>query len=231
MSAAPQPLSVVMIGATGAVGGHALQTLLQQPGLQRLTLIGRRPVLGLTHPAVQQFKVDDLQQTASYMAELAGHDAAICTLGVGQPSKVSRDEFVRTDRDSVLAFAGACRRAGVRHFELLCAVGANPRSASFYLRTKGELEEGLKALGFERLSLFEPSVILTPTNRYGWTQALTLKLTPWVNPVLLGAARKYRGIAVDRLGASLALNLWRPGQGVATLHWTDFIALTPTTPT
>lgn len=225
MSEAAQPLSVVMIGATGAVGGQVLQTVLQQPGLQRLTLIGRRPVLGLTHPAVQQRKVDDLQQTASYMVELAGHDAAVCTLGVGQPSKISRQEFVRVDRDSVLAFAGACRRAGVRHFELLGSVGAHPRSWSFFLRTKGELEEGLKALGFERLSLFQPSMILTPTNRYGWTQAMTLRVTPWVNPLLLGGARKYRGIAVERLGAAMALNLLRPGSGVQILHWDDFMTL------
>ncbi len=230
MSAVLRPLSVAMIGATGAVGGHALHTLLQQPGLQRLTLIGRRPVLGLAHPAVLQRKVDDLQQTASYMADLAGHEAALCTLGVGQPSQMSREEFLRIDRDSVLAFAGACRRAGVRHFELLGSVGANPRSASFYLRSKGELEEGLKALGFERLSLFQPSMILTPTNRYGWTQALTLKLMPWVNPVLLGVARKFRGIPVERLGASMALNLLRPGRGLETLHWTDVMALTASPP-
>lgn len=225
MSAVIQPLSVVMIGATGAVGGHALHTLLQQPGLQRLTLIGRRPVLGLIHPAVQQRKVDDLQQTASYMADLVGHEAAICTLGVGQPSQISREEFLRIDRDSVLAFAGACRRAGVRHFELLGSVGANPRSASFYLRSKGELEEGLKALGFERLSLFQPSMILTPSNRYGWTQALTLRLMPWVNPLLVGGARKFRGIPVEQLGRAMARQALSAGSGVQTLQWPDFQAL------
>jgi uncharacterized protein YbjT (DUF2867 family) len=219
MSIDPQPLSVVMVGATGAVGGQVMQTLLRQPGLYRLTLIGRRPVLGLTHPGVRQRKVDDLLQTASYATELSGHDVAICTLGVGQPSQVSREELVRVDRDSVLAFAAACRRAGVRQFELLSAMGAKPTSASFYLRTKGELEEGLKALGFERLSLFQPSVILTPTNRYGWSQGLLLRLMPKLQPLLVGGLQAYRGIEVQRLGAAMAYQALGTGQGVEVLRW------------
>lgn len=62
----------------------------------------------------------------------------------------------------MLAFLQACKQAGVEHFELLGSVGANAKPSNFYLRTKGELEEGLKALGFARLSLFRPSMILTP---------------------------------------------------------------------
>ena len=37
---------------------------------------------------------------ASYRAHLAGHDCAICTLGVAQPPEMSRDEFVRIDQDA-----------------------------------------------------------------------------------------------------------------------------------
>jgi uncharacterized protein YbjT (DUF2867 family) len=224
MSAAAKPLKVVMIGATGAVGGELVKTLLRQPALQRLSLLGRRPVAGLAHPAVHQHTVDVLQPD-SYRAVLDGHDTAVCTLGVGQPSQMSFEEFVRIDRDSVLALAGACRAAGVRHFELLGSVGANASSRSAYLRTKGELVEGLKALGFERLSLCQPSMILTPTNRYGLSQAITLRVMPWLNPLLLGSARKYRGISVERLGAAMALQLVSPGSGVQTLHWPELMAL------
>jgi len=61
---------------------------------------------------------------------------------------------------------------------LLSSVGISPKSKSFFLRTKGELVEALKALNFERLSIFMPSMILTPTNRYGFSQALTLAVWP-----------------------------------------------------
>ena len=211
-------LSVVMIGATGAVGGHVAQTLAQMPDVRKITLLGRRPVDGMTTDKAVQTVVDVLEP-ASYESALTDHNAAICTLGVGQPSKVSRDEFVKIDKVAVLAFAESCKAAGVRHFELLGSVGTNPNSRSFYLRTKGELEEGLKSLEFDRLSLFRPSMILTPTNRYGFTQRVALAVWPRLNPLLAGGLRKYRGLAVDRLGQAIALNLRGSRTGVEILHW------------
>lgn len=217
-------LSVVMIGATGAVGGHVARTLVQMPDVGRVTLLGRRPLDGISTDKTVQTVVDVLD-TASYESCLKDHDAAVCTLGVGQPSKMSRDEFVKIDKLAVLAFAESCKHAGVRHFELLGSVGTDPNSRSFYLRTKGELEEGLKTLGFERLSLFRPSMILTPTNRYGFAQGVALAVWPRLRPILAGNLRKYRGIAVDRLGRAIAMNLRGPGTGVEILRWDAIDAL------
>ena len=216
--------SVVMLGATGAVGNHAALTLAQLPYMQRLSLLGRRPADNIAGSFVAQHAVDVLQPD-SYQALLSGHDTAICALGVGEPSKMDKAQFVRIDRDAVLDFARACKQAGVRHFELLCAIGANSKSSSFYLRTKGELEDGLKALNFERLSLFEPSMIITPANRYGVGQAVLLKAMPLIDRALIGSLRKFRSIRAERLGVALAMNLLTDKPGVETLHWDDFMAL------
>ncbi len=148
--------------------------------------------------------VIDVLDPASYRAHLNGCDIAICTLGVGQPTKVDRAHLVRIDHNAVLGFATACKAAGVRHFLLLSSIGAHPGSRSFYLRTKGELEDGLEILNFERLSLFQPSMILTPTNRYGLSQALTLALWPRLHPILIGPLAKFRGVPVDILGQAIA---------------------------
>lgn len=209
---------VVMVGATGAVGGQVVNTLLEMSDVTSMTLLGRRLLEGVGANKVSQ-SVIDVFDPRSYESVLRGHDAAICTLGVGEPSKVSREEFVRVDKTAVLTFAASCRRAGVRHFQLLGSVGANPRSKSFYLRTKGELEEELRALGFERLSLFRPSMILTPENRYGVTQALALAIWPRLRPILVGRLRKYRGIPVEELGRAIALNLRTETIGPEVLDW------------
>jgi uncharacterized protein YbjT (DUF2867 family) len=222
-----QPLSVVMLGASGAVGGHVVRQLTTFAELQRLTLLVRHSLAAPTHSAIEQHVVDVINPS-SYQNHLPSHNAAICTLGMGQPSKFSKEEFVRVDKDAVLAFAVACKQAGVRHFELLSAVGANAKSRFFYLRIKGELEDGLKAIGFERLSLFEPSMILTPTNRYGLSQAIVLKVWPLLNPLLVGGQRKSRGIRVDTLGIAMANNLRTTKPGVETLHWDQFVDLSRT---
>jgi uncharacterized protein YbjT (DUF2867 family) len=217
-------LSIVMAGATGAVGVVAARTLAALPEVARLTLIGRRAAEGVAGPTVSQHMAD-VADPAAYAALLPGHAAAVCTVGVGQPSKVSREEFVRIDKVAVLAFAAACRDAGVGHFSLLCSVGADARSSNFYLRTKGELEDGLRALGFPRLSLFEPSVILTPQNRYGWSQGMLLAAMPLLNPLMIGGLRKFRGIPLATLGRAMALNVARPGAGEEVLRYDEIVAL------
>lgn len=216
--ATTRPLSVVMLGATGAVGGHVARTLVSMTELEALTLLGRRPLEGLSGDHIQQ-TVIDLSDPRSYQTLLPGHETAICTLGVGQPSRITKEEFVEIDKRVVLAFASACKDAGVRHFELLGSVGADARSRSFYLRTKGELEDGLRDLAFDRLSLFRPSLIITPTNRYGILQGLSLAVWPWLQPVMVGGLRKFRGISVERLGRAMAVNLRESGNVVEVLNW------------
>ncbi len=214
-------LAVIMMGATGAVGSEAVKTLVNIPQLKRLTLLGRRPVENLNSDVVIQHKID-VTKPETYTNLIAGHESAICTLGVGQPSKISQEAFLKIDKIAVIDFAKACKNAGVRHFELLSSVGIDASSSNFFLRTKGELVEELKALNFERLSIFQPSMILTPTNRYGIGQAITLAIWPLLKPLLFGSMKKYRGVKVETLGAAFAGNLLRENAGLEYLNWENF---------
>jgi uncharacterized protein YbjT (DUF2867 family) len=217
------PLRVVMMGASGAVGAQVVAALQATPRCETLTLLNRRPLDRVTGGTVHPYVIN-VEDPSTYQAYLAGHHAAVCTLGVGQPSAVSAAEFVRVDRDAVAAFAVACKQAGIAHFSLLSSVGADASSRSFYLRTKGELINTIVALGFARVSIFHPSMILTPTNRYGVTQGLMLAVWPSLGVVLQGPLRKYRGISDATLGTAIAENLFTAGGGVERLHWDQCMA-------
>lgn len=216
--------SIVMLGASGAVGSEALKSLLDHKDLHQLTLLGRTPISGINKDYVFQHQIN-VSDPDSYKEFLTGHTIAICTLGVGEPSKVSKEEFIKIDKQAVLEFAKACKNSGVRHFELLASVGISSKSSSFYLRAKGELVDELKALKFERLSIFQPSMILTPTNRYGISQAIVLKVFPLLKPFLMGSLRKYRGIPVSVLGQSMAKNVFIAGKNYETFHWDQFYSI------
>jgi uncharacterized protein YbjT (DUF2867 family) len=220
---------VLLFGATGAVGGEIFKTLLSLPQVGKVTVLGRRKAEvppSLNRPGKLVQKIVDLDKTTSFAKSLKGRTHAICALGVGQPSKMAREEFVRIDRDLVLAIARACRKAGVKNFALLSAMGANSQSSFFYPKVKGQLEDGLRDLKFERLRLFRPSMILTPTNRYDWLQGFLLWLWPLLNPFLVGPLTKARGIRVEALGKAVALGgVTDDEPGVKILHWTDFNSL------
>jgi uncharacterized protein YbjT (DUF2867 family) len=216
-----ESLSVVFLGATGAVGGHVLDVLCAMPEVEAVTVLARRAA-ERPRSAKVAWHVVDVMDAASYAALLPGHTTAICTFGVGQPSKVSREEFTRVDHDAVLAFAKACHAAGVAHFELLGSVASDPAASNFYLKSKGALREAIANMGFARTTTFQPSMLITRTNRYDWKQAVLLKLWPMVSIALVGSLDKYRGITVEKLGAAMARHVVTAGIGNEILHWRDF---------
>lgn len=217
---------LVLLGATGAVGRNVLAEALRNPAFETVRTLGRRKaaVTDGEAPADKLTQhIVNLEDPASCRPLVAGHSAAICTLGVGEPSKSTHEEVWKIEIDYVMAFAAACKDAGVRHFSLMTSVGANARSRSFYLRLKGTQEERVEALGFERTSIFRPSLLLTPQNRYGASQAVLLAVWPRIDWLFAGPLRRFRGIRVEDLGRAMALNAARdaPG-GVEIYEWGGF---------
>lgn len=216
--------SIVFLGASGAVGSAALENILSFSGLHKLLLLGRRKQDIGNHKNLEQ-QVIDIADTASYKDYINDFDTAICTLGVGEPSKMSKDDFVKIDKTAVLDFARTCKADEVKHFQLLSSVGVSASSRSFFLRTKGELIEALEDLSFDCLSIFQSSLILTPTNRYGLSQAIVLKVRPQLDFMLQGKAKKYRGIKVEELGKAIANNVFTTGTGTEYIQYEQFKSL------
>lgn len=218
--------SAVVIGGSGAVGSSVVRALLAGDVWRRVTVLVRRPdaLAELKDPRLER-RVCDVLDSAQYEGFLTGHGVAFCTLGIGEPSKVAREEFKRVDLDGTATFAGACRRQGVQHFSLLTAVMANAKSRVYYTHIKGETEERVKALGFARASFFRPSMLVTPTNRFGFTQAVFLKVFPLIDPLLVGPLSRFRSIKVSDLGKAMVRHAERPGAGVEVLEWREFEAV------
>lgn len=58
-----------------------------------------------------------------------------------------------------MEMARAARDAGTRVYVLISSTGANPASGIAYSRMKGEIEEDVKNLGFERTVILRPGLI------------------------------------------------------------------------
>ncbi|MBJ2175093.1 NAD(P)H-binding protein [Aureibaculum sp. A20] len=212
--------AVIVLGATGAVGNQVLNYLIKRAEVLQISTLGRRLVPDLSETLVVQHSVDVFDPN-TYQEIVKNHQVAICTFGLGEPSKVSKEDFVKIDKTAVISFAKACKEVGVTHFQLLSSVGINAKSASFYLRSKGELVNELEAMSFDRLSIFQPSMIITKTNRYGIAQGITLKVWPVLSRVLFGPLKKFRGIDVEHLGKAFVTNMFENKMGLEMITWED----------
>lgn len=150
--------TVAIAGASGVVGSRVLQHLLAREGVERVVTVGRRPS-PVQHEKLTA-RVVDLRDPAAVTAALPeGLAAAACCLGTTMKQAGSREAFRAVDLDAVVAFGRAALARGARRFLLVSSLGADPRSRSFYLRTKGEAEAALAQLGFPQLTVLRPSFI------------------------------------------------------------------------
>ena len=126
-------MSIVLAGGTGVIG----QALLDHAGnAHDIITVGRRPTERAAHEIVADF---------TNLPALPPAETAICVLGTTIGKAGSREAFYAVDYGAVMSFAQAARAAGTRHFIVVTAVGADPSSAVFYSRVKGEVERDLQA--------------------------------------------------------------------------------------
>jgi uncharacterized protein YbjT (DUF2867 family) len=160
MTPAELPKRLVIVGATGMVGGYALRYALGHPAVGGVTAVGRKPS-GITHPKLTEVLHQDFADCSPLAAVLAGQDAAVFCLGT-YTGAVSDEELRRVTVDYTVEFARVLHGSSPdATFVFLSGSGADPtgRSRMAFARYKGEAENALSAAGFPRVYIFRPAYI------------------------------------------------------------------------
>lgn len=187
---------LLLVGATGLVGGHVLDQALADPRVSAVVAPTRRalaPRPGLINPVVD---FDRLPQDADWWAV----DAVVCTLGTTARKAGSPGAFYRVDHDHPLEVAYLAHRHGARAYALNSALGADAASRVFYLRTKGEIERDLQAVGYASLTLVRPGLIGGARAESRPLERLAVMASGWVQPLL---PRRWRVVPAERIARCL----------------------------
>jgi uncharacterized protein YbjT (DUF2867 family) len=151
---------LVIVGATGMVGGYALRCALDHPAVGRVTVIGRRK-LGISHPKLKEVLHQDFADCAALADPLSGQDAAVFCLGTYTGS-VPDAELRKITVGYTIEFARVLHGSSPEAaFSFLSGNGADQtgRSRMPFARYKGEAENALLAAGFPRVYIFRPAYI------------------------------------------------------------------------
>ncbi len=151
---------LVVVGATGMVGGEALRYALDHPAVRAATAIGRKPT-GLAHPKLKEVLHQDFSDGSALAGALSDQDAAVFCLGA-YTGAVPDAELRRITVDYAVEFARVLRTSSPNAtFAFLSGGGADPtgRSRLAFARYKGEAEKALSAAGFSRLYILRPAYI------------------------------------------------------------------------
>jgi len=160
MTATEKQMRLVIVGATGMVGGYALRYALDHTAVGCVPAIGRR-ALGISHPKLQEILHHDFADCSTLAEPLSGQDAAVFCLGTYTGS-VSDVELRTITAGYTIEFARVLRSSSpTAAFSFLSGSGADPtgRSRIAFARYKGEAENALLAAGFPGVYIFRPAYI------------------------------------------------------------------------
>ena len=151
---------LVIVGASGMVGGCALRCALEHPNVGQVTSVGRRN-LGISHPKLIEVLHQDFADCSALAGTLSGQDAAVFCLGT-YTGAVSDEQLRKITVDYTIEFARVLRRSRPNAvFTFLSGNGADPtgRSRMPFARYKGAAEKALLTAGFPHVYIFRPAYI------------------------------------------------------------------------
>lgn len=149
-------MNVLVLGATGLIGGHVLRAL-RAAGCDAVGASRQRPA---DEGEAGWIEIDfgRMTEQSDWLPLLAGVDAVVNCVGI---IREARDgDFDRLHRAAPVALFAACERLGVRRVVQVSALGSHPDAATGYWRSKGAAEVDLMA---RRLS----ATIVRPSLVYG----------------------------------------------------------------
>ena len=173
---------LVIVGATGMVGGYALRYALEHPDVEHVTSIGRRK-LGISHFKLTEVLHADFADCSALAETLTGQDGAIFCLGT-YTGVVTDAELRRITVDYTVEFARVLRSSSSdAAFSFLSGNGADPtgQSRMAFARYKGEAEKAVLAAGFPRAYIFRPAYIYPVEPRK--EPNFSYRLLRWIYPV------------------------------------------------
>jgi len=169
-----QGFAAIILGGTGQVGGAVVTELLAIPECREVVMMTRKPVA--TRSRVRNVVLDTgaedfAERTAALAREVLsqGPASAVSCVGVGSGSAHwSEEELKRLEVGVVGGFARGCHDAGIAQFCLLSAAGSSARSRIRYARVMGMKEDAVRGVGFTRLAIFRPGIIVGNAHTPAW---------------------------------------------------------------
>ncbi|SDK11018.1 NAD-dependent epimerase/dehydratase family protein [Microbulbifer yueqingensis] len=203
--------TAIVIGATGLVGSALVDDLAGSESIESVTTLTRRPAPHESGKVRNQ--VVDFGRLGDH-ANLFTGDLLFSCLGTTRRKAGSLEAQRRVDLDYQLQAAALAAKNGVAHYLLVSSSGANPDSRSGYLQMKGELEQCVLQLGFPRVSIFRPSLLLGERDHLRVGEQLAAAVLPAL--CRLPGLRRYRPIRGEQVATKMLEVALSPGAAVET---------------
>jgi uncharacterized protein YbjT (DUF2867 family) len=214
----------IVAGASGLIGSHLLELLLNDPGYSEVLALVRTP-LELNHSKFNQIAINF--DKLDYYAHLITGDALFCTLGSTKKKTPDLSAYRKIDHDYPFKLAEIAVANGISQYHLTSSIGANKNASNFYTKMKGETEEDLKSLSLQSLIIYRPSLLTGDRKEKRFAEGFMQNASKLINPLLFGGLRKYRSIEGRTVAKAMVKLSHTDLKGLYVYESTDIAEVAP----
>lgn len=185
--------TVAVIGGTGMIGKSLVRFLIDDPEVETIKLLVRRPI---EKPHVKvEVKLVDFADRESVQLALEESEVVFCAIGTTQKNVQGNNALYRKiDFDIPVLAAKLWQEVGFTQFVIVSSIGAAANNKNFYLQLKGEVEEALIATQVPSLHIMQPSMLLGLREEKRPLEGFLQGTMRFTSKLFIGSWRQYRAI-------------------------------------
>jgi uncharacterized protein YbjT (DUF2867 family) len=190
----------IIAGSSGLVGSILLSKLLDDSRYSRVVSLVRNRS-GLNDPKLHEIVVD-FDDLKGFAHHIVGDDLFLC-IGTTMAKAGSKEAFYKVDYTCNVELAKLAHHNGIQNLCLISSMGADAKSSIYYSKVKGQVEDAIISLQFDKTIIVRPSLLVGDRKEYRFGERVGIFLSKFVNPLMVGSLKKYRSIKAERVAKAM----------------------------
>ena len=183
--------TALLFGSSGLVGGHVLNELIQNSNYTKIKIFVRSSV-EINNPKIETIKTD-FNNLNKHIDDIKGDECFFC-IGTTKKNSPDKREYQKIELEIPKKIAQIAKSNSVKSFFFVSSGYANPKSSGDYLKFKGQVEEEIKNLDFDKIGIMRPSFLLGERKEERLGEKFGIMIFKLLTPFLIGSLRKMRPI-------------------------------------
>ena len=201
-------MKAIIIGATGATGKDLLNQLLKDNYFNEVEIFVRRDIPKASKKL--NINIIDFEQTDQWKNLVKG-DVLFSCLGTTLKAAGSKNKMWQIDYEYQYKFAKAAKENGIETYVLVSADFSSPKSPFFYAKLKGQLEDAVIKLGFERTIILQPPLLVRENSRRR-AEVIQEKILRFLNS--LGILKSQKPLPTEKLAEAMLITTKNLDNGI-----------------
>ena len=193
--------TALLFGATGLVGGHILNQLIQNDDYSKIKIFVRSSIQ-INNSKIEVIQADFNNLEKKHKEEIYGDECFFC-IGTTKKNSPDKNEYQRIELDIPKQVAQIAKSNNIKSYFFVSSGYANSKSSGDYLKYKGLVEEEILSLGFSKIGIMRPSFILGNRKEFRLGEKIGIIIFKFLNPLFIGPLRKMRSIHSETIAKAM----------------------------